>query len=71
MVHACIPAELDVVLPAACYSPRKFPGQVPPTALSRKLANQGIKIPIRSTDKRPQAEAAGEKDEGDDDDDDL
>lgn len=34
------------------YSPRRFPGMLDPTPLSRKLASQGIKIPVRNDKKK-------------------
>lgn len=42
-----------------------------PTALSRKLASQGIKIPIRSDHKRNARGRAGEGDDAEEDDDDA
>ncbi|KDN51983.1 hypothetical protein K437DRAFT_44621 [Tilletiaria anomala UBC 951] len=52
--------------PFTCYPPRKFPGQVAPTPLSRKLASQGIKLAIRTDHKKSAGVAAGADDEEDD-----
>ncbi|PWN35643.1 uncharacterized protein FA14DRAFT_179008 [Meira miltonrushii] len=43
------------------YSPRRFPGMLEPTELSKKLASQGVKIAVRSDKKKRQrgAEQAG------------
>lgn len=38
--------------PFTVYSPRRFPGMLDPTPLSRKLASQGIKIPVRNDKKK-------------------
>ncbi|EPQ30265.1 uncharacterized protein PFL1_02381 [Pseudozyma flocculosa PF-1] len=49
--------------PFTVYSPRKFPGMLDPTPLSRKLASQGIKIPVRN-DKKKQRRRADDGGEG-------
>ncbi|KAN0060629.1 hypothetical protein ACQY0O_007287 [Thecaphora frezii] len=43
--------------PFTVYSPRKFPGMLDPTPLSRKLASQGIKIPVRNDKKKQRRRA--------------
>lgn len=42
------------ILRPAVYSPRRFPGMLEPTELSKKLAAQGIKIAVRSDKKKRQ-----------------
>lgn len=49
--------------PFTVYSPRRFPGMLDPTPLSRKLASQGIKIPVRN-DKKKQRRRNGDGGEG-------
>lgn len=41
------------------YSPRRFPGMLEPTELSKKLASQGVKIAVRS-DKKKRQRGAGQ-----------
>ncbi|GAK63049.1 uncharacterized protein PAN0_002c1251 [Moesziomyces antarcticus] len=53
--------------PFTVYSPRRFPGMLDPTPLSRKLASQGIKIPVRN-DKKKQRRRNDDGDMGPDDD---
>ncbi|TKY84980.1 hypothetical protein EX895_006060 [Sporisorium graminicola] len=50
--------------PFTVYSPRRFPGMLDPTPLSRKLASQGIKIPVRN-DKKKQRRRNDDGGEGD------
>ncbi|SPO21733.1 uncharacterized protein UTRI_01218_B [Ustilago trichophora] len=51
--------------PFTVYSPRRFPGMLDPTPLSRKLASQGIKIPVRN-DKKKQRRRNDDGDNGGD-----
>ncbi|GAC97113.1 hypothetical protein PHSY_004697 [Pseudozyma hubeiensis SY62] len=51
--------------PFTVYSPRRFPGMLDPTPLSRKLASQGIKIPVRN-DKKKQRRRNDDGGDGDD-----
>lgn len=43
--------------PFSVYTPRRFPGMLEPTALSKKLASQGIKIAVRSDKKKRRRES--------------
>lgn len=43
------------------YTPRRFPGVIEPTALSKKFAAQGVKIPVRVDRKKRRRGAAGEE----------
>lgn len=43
------------------YSPRRFPGMLEPTELSKKLASQGVKIAVRSDKKKRQRGADQEE----------
>ncbi|SNX82530.1 uncharacterized protein MEPE_01236 [Melanopsichium pennsylvanicum] len=51
--------------PFTVHSPRRFPGMLDPTPLSRKLASQGIKIPVRN-DKKKQRRRNDDGDNGGD-----
>ncbi|UZJ55121.1 hypothetical protein CBS101457_004441 [Exobasidium rhododendri] len=57
--------------PFSVYSPRRFPGMLEPTELSKKLASQGIKIAVRSDKKKRRRDSGqgpnGEVDELEDD----
>jgi hypothetical protein len=50
------------------YSAKKFPGMIEPTALSKHLQNQGVRIPTRTTQRRGRGGGEGDGDESDDDD---
>ncbi|PWN21599.1 hypothetical protein BCV69DRAFT_298602 [Microstroma glucosiphilum] len=51
--------------PFVVYTPRRFPGVIEPTVLSRKFAAQGVKIPVRvDRKKRRRKGKAGEGGEG-------
>lgn len=51
--------------PFTVYSPRRFPGMLDPTPLSRKLASQGIKIPVRNDKKKQRRRNDGDGEGGD------
>ncbi|SPC60901.1 uncharacterized protein UHOD_01729 [Ustilago sp. UG-2017b] len=51
--------------PFTVYSPRRFPGMLDPTPLSRKLASQGIKIPVRNDKKKQRRRNDGDDNGGD------
>ncbi len=51
--------------PFTVYSPRRFPGMLDPTPLSRKLASQGIKIPVRNDKKKQRRRNEDGGDSGD------
>lgn len=53
--------------PFTVYSPRRFPGMLDPTPLSRKLASQGIKIPVRNDKKKQRKQNDDDAGPGDDD----
>lgn len=53
--------------PFTVYSPRRFPGMLDPTPLSRKLASQGIKIPVRNDKKKQRKQNDDDAGGGDDD----
>jgi hypothetical protein len=46
--------------PFTVFSPRRFPGMLEPTELSKKLAAQGIKIAVRSDKKKRRRQSADE-----------
>lgn len=45
--------------PFTVYTPRRFPGVIEPTALSKKFAAQGVKIPVRVDRKKRRRDSAG------------
>lgn len=50
--------------PFVVYTPRRFPGVIEPTILSRKFAAQGVKIPVRVDRKKRRRKGRGEEGEG-------
>ena len=46
--------------PFTVYTPRRFPGVIEPTALSKKFAAQGVKIPVRVDRKKRRTADEGE-----------
>jgi len=55
--------------PFKVYSAKKFPGMCESTELSKKFAEQGIRIPVRHSAEK-NADGAKDTGQGDDDDDD-
>lgn len=49
--------------PFTVYTPRRFPGVIEPTALSKKFAAQGVKIPVR-VDRKKRRRDSGEDGDG-------
>lgn len=45
--------------PFTVYTPRRFPGVFEPTALSKKFAAQGVKIPVRVDRKKRRRDSSG------------
>ncbi|CAO1613725.1 unnamed protein product [Parajaminaea phylloscopi] len=45
--------------PFTVYTPRRFPGVIEPTALSKKFAAQGVKIPVRVDRKKRRRDSVG------------
>lgn len=45
--------------PFTVYTPRRFPGVIEPTALSKKFAAQGVKIPVRVDRKKRRRDSNG------------
>lgn len=50
--------------PFVVYTPRRFPGVIEPTVLSRKFAAQGVKIPVRVDRKKRRRKGKGGEGEG-------
>ncbi|PWN50313.1 hypothetical protein IE53DRAFT_369016 [Violaceomyces palustris] len=50
--------------PFQAYSPRRFPGMLHPSPLSRKLASQGVKIPVRLDLKKKKKKGRNPEDDG-------
>lgn len=50
--------------PFTVYTPRRFPGVIEPTALSKKFAAQGVKIPVRVDRKKRRRDSGEDGDAG-------